>query len=69
MKKFRVKGMMCNHCKQRVEDGVVAIAGVETAVVDLVSETLTVTGHAEDAAIIDKVRSLDYQIEPISAEE
>ncbi len=36
-----VEGMHCNHCKARVENAVMALKGVKSAVADLEKATLT----------------------------
>jgi Cu+-exporting ATPase len=51
---IRVEGMMCTHCKARVESVCKAIDGVQDAVVDLQAKTVTVTGKA-DVDVLKKV--------------
>ena len=41
-----VEGMMCTHCKARVESVCKAVVGVQDAVVDLQAKTVTVIGSA-----------------------
>lgn len=41
-KTLTVEGMSCGHCKNAVEKAVKAIAGVQSAEVDLAAKTLTV---------------------------
>lgn len=41
---IKVEGMMCTHCKARVESVCKAVAGAQDAVVDLQAKTVTVTG-------------------------
>ena len=41
---IKVEGMMCTHCKARVEKICKAIPGTEDAVVDLAAKTVTITG-------------------------
>ena len=53
---IRVDGMMCSHCKARVESVCKAVAGVTDAVVDLQARTVTVTGKA-DVAVLEKAIS------------
>ena len=48
-KKLLVEGMMCNHCKAKVEKTLKAIDGVEDAIVDLAAKTATVTLSADVA--------------------
>lgn len=42
VKRYRISGMTCAACKNTVEKAALATAGVETAVVDLLNETLAV---------------------------
>ncbi|TLM84679.1 heavy-metal-associated domain-containing protein [Pseudarthrobacter sp. NamE5] len=60
---FAVEGLTCGHCVQTVEEAVSALAGVESATVDLVPggrSGLTVAGSATDAAIRQAVTSAGY---------
>ena len=57
-----VNGMMCPHCKARVEKVCKAVAGVEDAVVDLQAKTVTVTGNADVAALKQAIRDADYEV-------
>ena len=57
-----VNGMMCTHCKARVEKVCKAVPGVEDAVVDLAAKTVTVTGNADIAAVKQAIRDADYEV-------
>ena len=57
-----VNGMMCTHCKARVEKVCKGIPGVEDAVVDLAAKTVTVTGNADIAAVKQAIRDADYEV-------
>ena len=59
---IKVEGMMCNHCKARVEKVCKAVPGVEEAVVDLEAKTVTVTGNADVAAIKQAITDADYEV-------
>ena len=59
---IKVEGMMCSHCKARVESVCKAIAGVQDAVVDLQAKTVTVTGNADVAALKKAIADADYQV-------
>jgi len=59
---IKVEGMMCSHCKARVESVCKAIAGVQDAVVDLQAKTVTVTGNADVAALKKAITDADYQV-------
>ena len=48
---IKVEGMMCSHCKARVEKVCKAVPGTQDAVVDLAAKTVTVTGTADTAAL------------------
>ena len=64
MKEFKVKGMMCAHCKANVEKGLAALPGVEKVTVDLAKGTALVEGFVPDQLIIDCIEDLGYQCEP-----
>ena len=59
---IRVEGMMCPHCKARVESVCKAIAGVTDAVVDLQAKTVCVTGDASTAALKDAIIQAGYEV-------
>ena len=44
---IKVGGMMCSHCKARVEEVCKAVEGTVDAVVDLQQKQVTVTGTAD----------------------
>lgn len=64
MKEFKVKGMMCPHCKANVEKGLSALPGVEKVTVDLAKGTALVEGFVPDQLIIDCIEDLGYQYVP-----
>ncbi len=64
MKEFKVKGMMCPHCKANVEKGLAALPGVEKVTVDLAKGTALVEGSVPDQLIIDCIEDLGYQYVP-----
>ncbi len=57
-----VNGMMCPHCKARVEQVCKAIAGTVDAVVDLQAKTVTVTGTADVAALKKAITEAGYEV-------
>lgn len=59
---IRVNGMMCTHCKARVEKVCKGVPGVEEAVVDLEAKTVTVTGNADIAAVKQAICDADYEV-------
>ena len=61
MKEFKVKGMMCAHCKANVEKGLAALPGVEKVTVDLAKGTALIEGAVPDQLIIDCIEDLGYE--------
>ena len=57
-----VNGMMCTHCKARVEKVCKEVPGVEDAIVDLAAKTVTVTGNADIAAVKKAITDADYEV-------
>ncbi len=63
MTTLHVEGMMCSHCKQRVEQALKAVPGVTDAVADVDKKTASVTGSAARAALIAAVENAGYKAE------
>ena len=59
---IKVEGMMCKHCKARVEQVCKAVPGTVDAVVDLQAKTVTVTGTADVAALKQAIVDADYEV-------
>ncbi len=59
---IHVEGMMCKHCKARVESVCKEVPGVLDAVVDLQARTVTVTGDADAAALKKAIVDADYEV-------
>ena len=59
---IKVEGMMCTHCKARVESTCKAVPGVVDAVVDLQAKTVTVTGSADVAALEKSIIDAGYEV-------
>lgn len=57
---IKVEGMSCPHCKKRVEEVALSIAGTESATVDLSKGLLTVTGTPDRQAIVKAVELAGY---------
>lgn len=57
-----VNGMMCSHCKAKVETVCMEISGIESAVVDLQAKTVTVTGCPEKSALIKAIEDAGYEV-------
>ena len=59
---IKVEGMMCKHCKARVEQVCKAVPGTVDAVVDLMAKTVTVTGEASVEALKQAIIEADYEV-------
>ena len=59
---IHVEGMMCKHCKARVESVCKGVSGVTDAVVDLEARTVTVSGTADVQAVKKAIADADYQV-------
>ena len=59
---IKVEGMMCTHCKARVEQVCKAVPGALDAVVDLQAKTVTVTGSAPVAALEKAIADAGYEV-------
>ena len=57
-----VEGMMCPHCKARVESVCKAAAGVTDAVVDLQAKNVTVKGNVDIAALKQAIKDAGYEV-------
>ncbi len=59
---IKVDGMMCTHCKARVEAVCKAVPGAVDAVVDLQEKTVTVTGNAALDALKKSIVDAGYEV-------
>ena len=59
---IKVEGMMCSHCKARVESACKAVAGTLDAVVDLQAKTVTVTGSADVVVLEKAIIDAGYEV-------
>lgn len=61
-KKFKVEGMMCQHCVAHVKTALEGVAGVEKAEVDLKkkSAVVTLSGEVSSEALISAVTEAGY---------
>ena len=57
-----VEGMMCPHCKARVEQVCKAVPGATDAVVDLQAKNVTVTGEADVQALKKAITDAGYEV-------
>ncbi len=59
---IKVEGMMCPHCKARVEQVCKAVAGASDAVVDLQAKNVTVTGSASLEELKKAIINAGYEV-------
>jgi Cu+-exporting ATPase len=59
---IRVDGMMCTHCKARVESVCKAVEGVSDAVVDLEKKQVTVIGNGNVDALKKAITDAGYEV-------
>ena len=59
---IRVEGMMCKHCKARVEKACKTVPGTIEAVVDLAEKNVTVTGTADVSALKKAISDVGFQV-------
>ena len=59
---INVNGMMCPHCKARVESVCQAVEGVQSAVVDLAAKNVTVVGNADVEALKAAITNAGYEV-------
>jgi Cu+-exporting ATPase len=59
---IKVEGMMCPHCKARVESVCKAVEGATDAVVDLQAKQVTVTGNANVELLNKAITEAGYEV-------
>ena len=59
---LQVEGMMCEHCKARVEKALSSVHGVTSVKVDLAAKTAIVTGTVEREALVAAVTEAGYTV-------
>ena len=59
---FKVEGMMCPHCKARVEKVCKAISGVTEAIAELQQKQVTVSGNVNAEEIVKAIENAGYQV-------
>ena len=59
---LKIEGMMCEHCKVRVQNALQAVAGVSHVDVDLKNKTASVTGNADELALKAAVIDAGYTV-------
>lgn len=60
MRKFKITGMSCAACSNRIEKTISKIDGIDSCNVNLLTNTMTITGNASNELIISKVLSIGY---------
>lgn len=60
---IKVNGMMCEHCKKSVYEGLSAIDGVASVEIDLGEKTATVEHTCELKALTDCIEDLGFDPE------
>lgn len=60
MKRYHVTGMHCAACSARVEKAVLAVDGVTSCAVNLLTDSMGVEGNADDESIISAVIAAGY---------
>ncbi len=63
-KAFKIKGMMCNHCKNNVEKNITKIDGVTAVEVDLEQGIAHVDGDFDVEKVIETINNLGYEYQP-----
>lgn len=58
---YKIKGMMCNHCKANVEQGLAQVEGVTAVRVDLAQGVAYVDGSADSRQVVAAIERLGYQ--------
>jgi uncharacterized membrane protein YraQ (UPF0718 family)/copper chaperone CopZ len=59
---YHIEGMMCAHCQAKVEQGLSALPGVKSVVVDLEKGEVRVEGDASAQAVAERVKALGYDL-------
>lgn len=65
-RKYTVTGMTCAACSARVEKAVSAVSGVENCTVNLLTNSMAISGTASDSDIISAVKKAGYGIKGAS---
>ena len=69
MEKYKVTGMHCAACQARVEKVVSGVEGVESVAVNLLTNSMAVTGHGATSDIISAVEKAGYGASLLKAPE
>ncbi len=68
MQNFKVEGMSCAACVARVENAVNTLEGVKECSVNLLTNSMSVTGEVKSEAIIDAVKQAGYSAKVLENE-
>lgn len=60
---FKIKGMTCASCANRVEKALLSVPGITQASVNLATETATVTGDTGTTDVEAAVKAAGYQLD------
>ena len=64
MRKYKITGMSCAACSARVQKCVLALDGINTCSVNLLTNSMVVEGNADDIDIIEAVKRAGYGAVP-----
>lgn len=64
--RLRIEGMTCIGCKDKVEQALRGLAGVEGVEVDLDQGLATVVGEVQPEDLINALSSTNYQARPLT---
>ena len=70
-KVINIEGMMCEHCKAKVEKSLLELDGITKVKVSLKDKTATIYSSVSipDEDIIDTINKLDYKVTSIGKDE
>ncbi len=70
-KVITIEGMMCEHCKAKVEKSLLELNGITKVKVSLKDKTATIYSSVSipDEDIIDTINKLDYKVASIGKDE
>ena len=60
-KSFKIKGMMCNHCKANVEKNLAKVEGVTAVQVNLEQGIAYVEGYFDSQKVVETIENLGYE--------
>ena len=60
-KSFKIKGMMCNHCKANVENNLAKVEGVTAVQVNLEQGIAYVEGYFDSQKVVETIENLGYE--------